>query len=515
MTHSKLIALLLSASLCPYAYGQSGQDNGNTDSRHSLASGLTLDVETQGTLASGDFAPLWLSSNRFGMGSTKSASGYERVSAIRSEQNDSARNWHFGYGLDVALQQGSTSTVFVQQAYASAGYKKLRLTVGSKETPLDIKNPELSSGSLSMGINAHPIPQVKLEIDYFSIPGTRQCWKWKVSGSYGMTTDGNWQRDFSAGTQNRYTSSHLYHEKRIYWKFGKEYAAKCPLTFEIGLRMATQFGGTSYNVTGRNHLEPSTVENGADLKSFWRALTWGGSDATDGTEKNSEGNQLGSYNMALAWTTNDWMVRAYAERYFDDQSMITFQYGVQDHLVGLETQLPHNKFVTGIVLEHMSTRNQSGAVYHDQSASIPDKMNGRDNYYNNNVYDGWQHWGMAIGNPLLTSPLYNTNGSVYFYNNRVKAWHLGLSGDPTSEIHWRALLSLTENWGTYDIPFAKKELQQYCMAEVSYSPIFNKGVNAWAKGWTGKLALGYDHGGVIGNSFGGQLTIHKSFNLVK
>lgn len=472
-----------------------------------VASGLNLDVEVQGAAASGDYAPLWFASNRYGMGSVKNLNAYERVSVMRNEHNDSTRNWKMGYGLDVALQEGSTSTFFIQQAFASIAYKKVRLIVGAKETPLDIKNPELTSGSLSMGINAHPIPQAKVEIDYFSIPGTHQCWKWKVSGSYGMTTDGRWQEDFSKGTTHRYTSNHLYHEKRIYWKFGKEYVEKCPLTFEIGLRMATQFGGTTYHAYGRNVYD-ETLEHANNLKAFWHALTWGGSDATDGTEKNVAGNQLGSYNMALAWTTNDWMVRAYAERYFEDQSMITFQYGVQDHLVGLEGKLPKNKYLTGIVLEHLSTRNQSGAVYHDQSASIPDKMNGRDNYYNHGLYGGWQHWGMGIGNPLLTSPLYNSTNYVFFYNNRVKAWHLGLSGDPTKDIHWRLLLSLTENWGTYDQPFVEKKLQQYCMGEITYSPDY-------LKGWSGKLALGYDHGGVIGNSFGGQLTIHKSFNLVK
>lgn len=509
MTHYKLITILLSACLSATAFGQTTSDNDERETSHNLASGLNLDVEVMGSYNTAK-SPLWLSSNRFGMGSSNETwSSYERVSATRTDDNDSLKNWRFGYGLDLALMQGYQSKVFIQQAFASAAYKKLRLTVGSKETPLDIKNPELTSGSLSMGINAHPIPQIKAEIDYFCIPGTHQCWKWKVSGSYGMTTDGKWQREFSAGTLNRYTSSHLYHEKRIYWKFGKEYVKKCPLTFEIGLCMATQFGGTSYNVTGRNHLEPSTVEHNQDFNAFWHALTWGGSDATDGTEKNSEGNQLGSYNLALAWTTNDWMVRAYAERYFDDQSMITFQYGIQDHLLGLEAQLPKNRFVSGIVLEHIYTRNQSGAVYHDQSQNIPDKMNGRDNYYNNNVFDGWQHWGMGLGNPLLTSPIYNDNGHVYFYNNRVNAWHIGLSGDPTDEIHWRVLCTYSDNWGTYDIPFLKKQTIGYTMCEVGYSP-------AWAKGWNGKLALGYDiKPENQKNTFGLQLTVHKTFNLVK
>lgn len=494
--HSKILSFALPCLFCTTTYAQNP------------ASGLELGIEVEGTAASSDYAPLWMSSNKYGMGSVKNMNAYERASIMRTEDNDSTRNWRLGYGLDVALQEGAQSTFFVQQAFASIAYKKVRLTVGSKETPLDIKNPYLSSGSLSMGINAHPIPQAKLEIDYFSIPGTHQCWKWKVSGSFGMTTDGAWQRDFSAGTKNKYTSNHLYHEKRIYWKFGKEYVEKVPLTFEIGLRMATQFGGTSYNAVGRNYKEPSTIEHSESFKAFWHALTWGGSDETDGTEKNTSGNQLGSYNLALAWTTNDWMVRAYAERYFEDQSMITFQYGIQDHLIGLEGKLPDNPFLTGIVVEHLSTRNQSGAVYHDKTASIPDKMNGRDNYYDHALYAGWQHWGMGIGHPFLTSPIYNKTSRIYFTNSRVKGWHIGLSGNPTADISWRLLLSLTENWGTYNEPFVYKKLQQYCMGEVAWTP-------QWAKGWSGKLALGYDHGDVLGNSFGGQISFNKSFKLVK
>jgi hypothetical protein len=46
------------------------------------------------------------------------------------------------------------------------------------------------------------------------------------------------------------------------------------------------------------------------------------------------------------------------------------------------------------------------------------------------------------------------------------------------------------------------------MAEIGYKP--NK-----LKGWSGKLAFGLDHGDLIGNSFGAQLTIHKSFTLIK
>lgn len=478
-----------------------------------LDDGLKLEAEVSGTVSSGDNAPLWLSANKHGKVSPYDNSAYERIGLFRPIETDSARVWKRGYGIDLMLNQHSTSTFFIQQAYIEAGYMKANLSLGAKERSIDLKNNELTSGGLSAGLNAHPIPQLRLEIDYFSFPGTRGWWKWKMRGSFGMTTDGGWQKDFvRPGT--RYTNNTLYHEKALYWKFGKETAKKVPLTFEIGIQMFTQFGGKAYNIAPREvSTQTMTVEMPQNLKAFWRAIFGGGRDATDFTESNNSGNMLGSYNMRLAWhgntgEKNAWEVGAYFERFFEDQSMLTLQYGIQDHLIGVDAKFPRNRFVSAAVIEHMSTRNQSGAVYHDATKSIPDKMNGRDDYYNHNIYTGWQHWGMAIGNPLITSPVYNTDGLIYFENNRVKAWHFGLCGDPTPELHWRLFMTFTQNWGRYTAPFKDVLKQQYYMAEVGYKP-------AWLKGWSGRLAFGLDHGDLLGNSFGTQLTIHKSFTLTK
>ncbi len=473
-----------------------------------LANGLKLEAELSGTASSGSYAPLWLSSNKHGKVSAFDNSAYERVGVFRTIETDSARNWKRGYGVDLMLNQHANSIFFIQQAFIEASYKKLTLSLGAKEREIELKNNELTSGGLSAGLNARPIPQARIDIDYFSFPFTRGWWKWKLRGSFGFTTDGKWQRDFAA-PNTRYTSNTLYHEKALYWKFGKENATKCPLTFEIGLQMFTQFGGTAYNVDYREHIGgKQTIKMPEGPKAFWQAIFGGGRDATDFTESNNSGNMLGSYNMRLAWHGPTWEVGAYFERYFDDQSMLTVQYGIQDHLIGIDAKFPTNHFVSAATIEHMSTRNQSGAVYHDRTKSIPDKMNGKDNYYNHTIYSGWQHWGMAIGNPLITSPIYNDDGRVFFHNNRVKAWHFGLSGDPTAELHWRLFLTFTQNWGRYAAPFKEVLKQQYFMAEIGYKP--HK-----LKGWSGRLAFALDHGDLIGNSFGTQLTIHKSFTLIK
>lgn len=469
-----------------------------------IIQGVELHTEASVTVGSCDYAPLWLVANRQGVVSARANSAYERIGLRRSMNKDSLGELRLGYGLDVQLSQNAENTLFVHQAYAEMEWKKLRLTVGQKERSVDLRNNRLTSGGLSQGINARPLPEVLLDVDYFSIPLTDHWWKWRFRGGFGVTTDGAWQRRWTAPSA-RYSSNILYHEKALYWKFGREEVF--PLTFEIGIQMQTQFGGTSYNASGRNYDGLNTIKHSENLNAFWHAL-WpmGSQDETDGLHPNAAGNTLGSYNMRLSWTPGKYSVRAYFERVFEDASMLTLQYGIYDHLLGLEVGLPKNPFLTAIVVEHLSTTDQGGAVYHDETPSLPDHICGRDNYYNHHLYAGWQNYGMGIGNPLLTSPIYNENHRLSFLNNRVRAWHFGLSGNPSERVAWRALLSFTRNYGTYEAPLDDILSQSYLMGEASYR---------LSGGASVSLAVGCDHGRLIGNSFGAQLTLIKKFKLAK
>ena len=472
----------------------------------SRLSGTTLTVEVSGTAGGGDFAPLWLSSNRYGLASVRTLSSYERLSIERPIALDAGRTWRIGYGLDLAAAQNHERAFVVQQAYAEVAWKRLRLTLGSKQQPMETKPSDLSSGALSMGINARPIPQMRLDVDWFNLPGMKGWWQWKLYGSYGWMTDGRWQANW-AEDGSRYARHTLYHEKGLFWKFGR--LDRLPFTYEIGIRMASQFGGTSYNIrTTRlnNGSQLTDIKHSADLKAYWHALICQGSDETDGSDPNTAGNTLGSYVMAFTYHGQRWQARAYWERYFEDQSMLTVQYGIRDMLIGGEVRAPQNPWADGACLEFITTTNQSGAVYHDRTAFLHDKMNGRDNYYNHQLYAGWQHYGFTLGNPLLTSPLYNPTNIIYFQNNRIKAWHVGLTGQPSTEWRWRALGSFTRNWGRYTKPFDDCLHQQYFLLEATYTP-------QWAQGWKGTVAVGIDHGPVIGNNTGVQLTVRKAFAL--
>lgn len=495
LTKQKIVSIFSFTLLGIYASNIEAQNTNN------LSNGTEIRMESSTTLSNGKYAPLWLSSNRYGLSSVEHNSNYERVGVFRSLQADSVRKWRIGYGMDVAGCIDFTSDYVVQQAYFEVAYQKLLLSIGSKERSCDLKNNELTSGGLSLGINARPIPQVRGEVDYVDVPGMHGWWQLKGRLSYGWFTDGGWQTRYltDRGTLNmaKHSEHVLYHEKAMYWKFGKEEVF--PLTFEIGLQMAAEFGGTLY----QNGVKKKP---GAGLKDFLTVFIAGGHDSSDGPYPNTEGNQLGSYNMALMYKPGNWLLRAYFERYFEDQSMMAVQYGIYDHLLGLEMELPANKWVRSLVVEHLSTRDQSGAVYHDRTTNIYDKMNGRDDYYNHGNYMGWQHWGMALGNPLITSPIYNTNGDLLFHNNRVQAWHVGISGDPSRELHYRVLLTHTENWGRYVVPFEDVLQQNSFLVEACYKP-------RWASSFSFTGAWAWDRGKVIGNSHGIQFTIQKYLSL--
>ena len=474
-----------------------------------LNDGVEYNVETQGTFSSGK-APLWLNANKYGLSSIKGSNGYVRASVIRPESADSLWNWRIGYGLDVAGAAGFTSELIIQQAYLDARYKNFLISIGSKERKAMLKNNDLSSGSQTLGINARPIPQFRLELpDYWSLTGESNWVGIKGHAAYGIYTDDNWQKSF-VGSTGRRVEHTLYHSKAGYMRIGNE--EKFPLVFEGGLEMACQFGGTVKNVMidGVN----TDIDLFEGLKDFIDAFIPGsGSDPTDGAGyANSKGNTVGSWTFSLSYKFPTWKAKAYLDHYFEDHSMMFVQYGWKDGLYGLELELPKNKIVSNIVYEYLYSKYQAGPIYHDHTDAVSDQISAIDNYYNNIIYGGWQHWGQAIGNPLFTSPIYNSDSQIRFANNRIVAHHLGISGNPSSELGYRFLLSYSENWGTYNTPYPDKKYSTSLLAELKYAP--SKVLGRDTRGWSLKGSFGLDSGNLLGHNNGFQITLckHGLFN---
>ena len=471
-------------------------------------SSLTYHVELGATAGNGTYAPLWFTGNRYGLGSTNPNSGY--LLAGISYEKQFKRGWRIEAGLDMAGGIHQAQDVFIHQIYSDFSWKMLTLSIGSKERPGFplTKNTALSSGMMVEGPNTQPIPQIRGEIkEFLNVPGTKGWLAFKGHIAYGSFTDNGWQKEFVRPGQY-FTKDVLYHSKSLMLRLGNK--EKLPLEFEFGLLMATQFGGDRYL-----KLEDGSTEKVLDmpdnLKAYWKAFfpQAGGSDTPEGEQVNVEGNMLGSWNFALNYYLGQWKFRAYLEHYFEDTSQMFWEYGRwKDGQIGIEITLPKNRWVSSILWEGMSTKDQTGPILYDSFAgSLGYQISAGDNYYNNYCYQAWQHWGQGMGNPLLPGPIYNKDGKITFKSNRVRANHLGIEGNPSDEWNYRILVSFARHWGTYSTPLDKQRKQFSSLYEVTYSP-------QWAKGWSTSVSMGLDRGNYLGNSTGGMLSIKKTGSIL-
>ena len=98
-------------------------------------------------------------------------------------------------------------------------------------------------------------------------------------------------------------------------------------------------------------------------------------------------------------------------------------------------------------------------------------------------------------------------------NNRLYAFHLGLSGDPANDLHYRVLATYQKGFGTYRAPYMNPRHNVSVLAELIYEfPETSK-----FTGWSIRGAYGMDNGGLLGDNHGIQLTIAKTgiLNLKK
>jgi hypothetical protein len=485
--------------------------------------GIEYKAEAQVSV-SDNKTPLWLNANKYGLSSLEKTNGYVRAAAIRPLAVDSARRWGIGYGLDVAGAYHYTSKPIVQQAFVEGRWLHGTLSIGSKEYPMELKNNQLSSGSQTLGVNARPVPQVRLALpDYWTLPIFNGWVHLKGHIAYGKTTDDNWQADFTQRNK-KYTEDVLYHSKAGYLKIGNE-DVFFPLYVELGLEMACMFGGTSWQMKD-GVMTP--IKSRSNLKALYRAFIPGGGDVVEqGTAwMNEEGNHLGSWLMRVNYDTDTWRFSVYADKYFEDHSSMLqvdydgygegeewnvkkkrrfLVYDFKDCLLGGELNLKYGSWLRDIVFEYVYTKYQSGPIYHDHNATIQDHISGRDNFYNHYITSGWQHWGQVMGNPLYLSPIYNEDGLIQVENNRFIALHLGVDGNILENLGYRILASWQDGLGTYGSPYAHRRYNTSLLVEADYHFTQPK-----LRGWSVKGAYAMDFGKIRGDNTGFQLTITKT-----
>ena len=490
--------------------------------------------------ATGDYAPYWLVSNRGGLSSLDTDNGFVRYGVGLDGSIDSKGNWRYSSGLDFKAGYNQARKPIVCQLYADVSYKWLTLSIGAKERGAEMRDfcrldapgnsafntlnglsfnslHELGTGGLVYSGNSTPIPQVRIGApEYVTVKGTGSWLKMRGHIAYGMFMDGNFQENFTTiNPKEKYNKYTLYHSKAMFIKVGNE--DKFPLEVEGGLEMHSQFGGDVYT-----HAAGKTLAMPARFIDFFKAfIPLGGDNMVPYTEQsNITGNQIGNWHMAFTFHTKPVDVELYGEHMFEDFSQLFFieyqnnidnkrtlvYYPWRDIMIGLsvKNKTDYLDFISNISYEYVSTYDQSGAGYNDPSDYFVEQMDGLDNYYNHAIYSGWHYYGMSLGNPLLFSPLYNTDGSLEFKANRMRAHHVGVNGTfgRKKEFLYRLMYTYSENWGTYLNPFFNKRYTTSFLADLMYSPC--------GKSWFLSASVAHDQSNHIGNNSGVMFSFVKT-----
>lgn len=460
-------------------------------------------VRTDIQLGTGEVSPFWFSANQHGLAAVGNNSAYLRAGAFK--QWDTSKRFDYAYGVDLVGGYNLDANFIVQQLYVDLKYRSLFVSLGAKERNGLFRNPLLSTGGTLWSGNARPIPQARFGFYDWVKPFRADWFRLKGDFSYGWFTDGKFQKDFINKQSGNYVDDILYHHKYIAFQFGND---RTPFKLEAAYEIDQQFGGTRYFY--KDGIVEEVIKAPSKLKDYIRAFfpLSGSSDDIDMNQRYYQGNYVGEWQLNLHYKLNNMhRFRIGFEKFWEDASGMSFQ-NRMDGLWSFEYTRSESALISGAILEYFQSTDQAGPCYwlpsyDGQHTNIIGEANGNDNYYNHGFFNSWSHWGQNMGNALIPSPVYNKNGVLATYCNRIKSWNLGVNGQITPEWQHRVLLTHMRGWGNHGGPFTEVKKNLSGLIEVTYLPnwltgaeaklgtAFNTGELYGGKSWGVKLSLGY------------------------
>ena len=476
----------------------------------SASNPIEIREEVHANAGSGDFAPYYMASNRFGTVTQKSAI-LSRSSAVM--RMDTSTRWSYGFGADIVLN-GASATAYrrydsdteswythdvrpswgwIQQLYGEARYRSVFITVGLKEVGSALLNDALSSGDLTWSANARPIPGIRVGFtDFVDIPFTGGWVQINGDFFFGKPTDNGWLKDHYNYYNSFITTGRWVNYKRCYFRTNPDK----PLSVTVGMQAAAQFAGhQKFFIDGHLFFEQTSP---LKLKDFFGMMFPHKGDNF------YDGNHLGSWDMAAAYKLRSGdRIRAYFQWPWEDGSGIGKLNGY-DGLWGIEYTSGRQGIVSGVVVEYLDLTNQSGPMHwapgDNPGTTIPGEATGADSYYNNYFYNGYAYYGMSQGSPMLKSPLYNTDGYLRYTDTRIRGFHVALTGYILPTLKYRAMASYRQSLGDSYIPSVNKTHSTSFMVEASYKP-------GAQSPWRVKAQFAMDRGNMYGNTAGFGLSV--------
>lgn len=461
-----------------------------------LTTQITYDLTTETSVGTGDYTAFQLVSNRHHTLGTRSNTAYLRgaINVAHSFNKDFVMSG----AIDAIASVHADHKAYLQQCYANLSYKSFFIEAGSREEKPVLRDNQLSTGAFVKGTNAKPIPQVHFGTNSFwTVPYTKDWLQINFDFGYGKFLDNDYhERMFrQEGSNNKkYATGTYYHQKHLYFRSNptKRFFAIA------GIEHVVQFAGTRYEYENG---ELVAKQKPANLKAFWNVILPLGDSNYFEHESNEDwvfGNHIGMMTVQFGWNINkNHLLQVYLDNPFEDGSGIRKGNG-WDGLWGVQYNNKNigRQYIRSAVFEYFQSTNQSGPLHWDGGdypdpirSQITDFVTGNDDYYNHSFYDGYAYYGMTPGNSLITSPIYNKDGNLYFRDNRVKAWHLGVNGEITSCLSYLVKGSYREGWGRYSYPLPVKHHSFDAMLQ----GVYNVGP------WQFSASYAFDKGNIYGN----------------
>jgi hypothetical protein len=415
--------------------------------------------------------------------------------------NFSSNNLKYNYSLSIYSNRYKQIKFVLPIGYISRSTNNFELKIG-RWSEIITNESSLSSGSLLISKNALPIPKISFRhktyknISIFNFPLSI-----KIGVSHGWMSKEN------------YIKAPFLHEKYLYIK--KQINNQTNLT--VGLVDEAMWGGET----------ESHGKQADSFSDFIRVITYS-SAAKSGIPQeriNSLGNHLGVWDISIQRIQKNLELKLYYQHPFEDRSgayqyffdeikALKFPSKSLDGLFGIEMINNKSKFLQLFLYEYINTMNQSGR----EAAS--DSTYGWDNYYNHYIYQsGWVNQGRVIGNPLFTlgSNFGHYSNSNYIINNRIKAHHIGLSGNLSNKHKYKLFLTYSKNYGIYydkNRFYNEKKIYDFERGIKQFSSLFELSFNNILKNIDISVSYSLDRGKLLNDNQGFLLVFYyKLTNL--
>ena len=401
-----------------------------------------------------------------------------------------------GYGLSSIVYPSKIKNSFLQIGFLYKRTNGYELKFGRWKQGITSES-KLSTGSLIRGNNSIPIPQISLM--------THEYKKYQFLGNNIGIKAGFSHGWFSKG---EYLKAPYLHEKYLYIRNYINDKSE----FTLGLVHEAIWGGTT-NIHGQ---QPGAFED------YFRVIFArpASSSGFIGEQVNVLGNHLGVWDLSYSNKNLKREIKFYYQHPFEDKSG-AFQHFFDelkkrrltsksfDGLFGIEIKNNSSSLINLFLYEYINTTHQSGSNPQSENSY------GWDNYYNHYIYlSGWSYRGDILSNPLFTEGRL-TNEGDYISNNRIKAYHIGLSGLLSKKIKHKLLFTYSKNYGTFwdEIVFLNSQkqykyysgLEQFSgLIELDIENVFNKS--------NVTISFAFDEGEVLKNNKSFQLSFYYNFS---